>query len=104
MFFVSSLFLSQNPKESAMATNPPLTFSGITPDQFAQMALKAKESGIDLNGNTGTASKFGVEISWNYSPDSQQLTLQCLNTPFFVSPADVQAKLQSLVEQTISAL
>jgi len=87
-----------------MAPNPPLTFSGITPNQFAQMVLKAKESGIDLHGNTGAASKFGVEISWNYSPDTQQLTLQCLSTPFFVNPADVQAKLQSLVEQTISTV
>jgi hypothetical protein len=83
-----------------MAQNPPRTFSGITPDQYAQLIVKAKASGLDLDGNSGTASKFGVEVQWNYSPESQQLTVQCLRTPMFVSAATVYGKLQALVEQS----
>jgi hypothetical protein len=83
-----------------MAQNPPRTFSGITPDQYAQLIVKAKASGLDLSGNSGTASKFGVEIQWTYSPESQQLTVQCLRTPMFVSAATVYGKLQALVEQS----
>ena len=83
-----------------MAQNPPRTFSGITPDQYAQLIVKAKASGLDLDGNSGTASKFGVEIQWTYSPESQQLTVQCLRTPMFVSAATVYGKLQALVEES----
>jgi hypothetical protein len=83
-----------------MTQTPPQTFSGITPDQFAQLIVKAKASGLDLNGNSGTASKFGVEVQWNYSPESQQLTVQCLRTPMFVSAATVYGKLQALIAQS----
>jgi hypothetical protein len=83
-----------------MVQNAPQTFSGITPDQYAQLIVKAKAAGLELSGNTGTASKFGVEVQWNYSPESQQLTVQCLRTPMFVSASSVYGKLQSLVEQS----
>lgn len=83
-----------------MVQNAPQTFSGITPDQYAQLIVKAKASGLELSGNSGTASKFGVEVQWNYSPESQQLTVQCLRTPMFVSASSVYGKLQSLVEQS----
>jgi hypothetical protein len=42
-----------------------------------------------------------VEISWRYSPEAQELTLQCLNTPFFINPEDVDAKIRSLVSETM---
>jgi hypothetical protein len=83
-----------------MVQNAPQTFSGITPDQYAQLIVKAKAAGLELSGNSGTASKFGVEVQWNYSPESQQLTVQCLRTPMFVSASSVYGKLQSLVEQS----
>ena len=76
-------------------------FSGISPAQFATLQVKAKAAGIDLGSNSGTASKFGVEVSWNYSPESQQLTLQCLSTPFFVKPEEVNAKIQALVKESL---
>jgi hypothetical protein len=82
--------------------NPPQVFSGITPDQFSKLIEKAKVAGIDLAGNSGTASKFGVEISWNYIPEAQDLTLHCLHTPFFVKPADVNAKIQALVKESLA--
>jgi hypothetical protein len=75
-------------------------FSDIAPEQYAKLVEKARASGIDLGGNSGTASQYGVEVAWNYSPEAQQLTLQCLKTPFFVSAADVHAKLAALVEQS----
>jgi hypothetical protein len=84
-----------------MEQSAPQVFSGITPQQFSKLTAKAQAAGIALNGNSGAASKFGVEVSWNYSPATQQLTLQCLSTPFFVKPADVNAKIQELVKQSI---
>jgi hypothetical protein len=75
-------------------------FEGITPEQYARLVAKAKAAGIELSGNTGTASKYGVEVAWNYALETQELTLQCLKTPFFVSAADVNAKIQALVKES----
>lgn len=85
-----------------MGHSAPQVFSGISPAQFATLTVKAKAAGIDLGGNSGTASKFGVGVSWNYSPEAQQLTLQCLSTPFFVKPEEVNAKIQALVKESLA--
>jgi len=85
-----------------MAPSAPLVFSGITAEQYTRLSAKARSAGIDLTGNTGTASKYGVEVTWNYRPEAQELTLQCLKTPFFMSAADVEARIQSLVTETRS--
>ena len=81
-----------------MAPSAPNVFKGITPEQYARLAARAEAAGIAISGNSGTATQFGVEIAWNYSPDSQDLMIQCLKTPFFLKAADVDAKIQSLVE------
>ena len=76
----------------------PQIFQGITPEQYAPLAAKAREAGIDLTENSGTTSKYGVEIAWNYTPENCELSVQCLKAPFFMSAADVNAKIRSLVE------
>jgi len=86
-----------------MAQNPPLVFSHITPAQYSTLVEKAKAQGINLSSNSGTVSKFGVQVAWNYSPESEQLSLQCLRTPIFVSAGDVHARLQVLVQQSLAA-
>jgi hypothetical protein len=84
-----------------MGHSAPQVFSGISPEQYAKLTAKAQAAGVGLSGNSGTATKFGVEMSWNYSPESQELTLQCLRSPFFVKPEDVYAKLQALVKESL---
>ena len=83
-----------------MPTSPPQVFSNISSEKYSALVEKANAAGINMKGNSGTASQFGVEVSWSYSPQACELTIQCLNTPFFVSPATVNAKLKALVEQT----
>jgi hypothetical protein len=87
-----------------MAQGAAQVFSGITPQAYAKLTEKARASGIELAGNSGTASKFGVQVAWNYVPETQQLTFQCLKTPFFISADDVHLKLQTLVQQTLASL
>jgi hypothetical protein len=85
-----------------MGQNAPQVFSGISPEQYAKLTAKAQAAGIGLSGTSGTATKYGVEVSWNYSPEAQQLTLQCLHTPFFVKPEEVYAKIQALVKESLA--
>jgi hypothetical protein len=85
-----------------MAQSEPLVFSGITPENYATLIQKAQAAGLNLTGDSGKATKFGVEVSWNYSAEEQQLTIQCLGTPFFVKPDQVNAKIQAIVKETLS--
>lgn len=86
-----------------MTDSAPQVFHGVTPEGFARLANKAQSAGIPINGNSGSASKFGMEVAWSYSPESQELTIHCLRSPFFLSMADVQARIRSLVQQTAEA-
>ena len=73
----------------------------ITPGQFAKLTARAQAAGINLGGNCGRASKFGVEIEWNYSAETGELTLHCLDTPLFVKPEAVNAKILALVKESV---
>ena len=84
-----------------MEQSPPQVFSGITAEQFEKLTAKAQAAGIELSGNSGTASKFGVEVAWNYAPETLELTLHCLRTPFFVKPEEVNARIQALVKESL---
>lgn len=84
-----------------MGANAPQVFSPLTPDQYAALIQKAQAAGLALTGNAGSASKFGVQVAWNYSPEKQELTIQCVSTPFFVKAADVDAKIRSVVSDAL---
>lgn len=85
-----------------MAPSAPLVFTGVTPEQYARLVEKARSAGIEINGSTGSASKYGVQIAWNYAPGTQELTMQCLKAPFFMTANDVNAKINTLVTQSRS--
>jgi hypothetical protein len=86
-----------NSDHSAMAE----VFSNITPAQYATLAQKVSEAGIALSGLSGTASKFGVQIAWNYVEAAHQLTIQVLHTSFFQKPEDVYTKINQLVQDAL---
>jgi hypothetical protein len=86
-----------------MSNATPQLFSNVSPSQFTLLTQKAQSAGIAISGNSGSASKMGVEVAWNYSPETEQLTLQCLKTPFFIKATDVNEKIHALVTQTLAA-
>jgi hypothetical protein len=86
-----------------MAGHTPQLFTGITPSQFAKLTQQARAAGIEMNGNSGRASKMGVEVEWNYSEEKQELVLTCLKAPLFVSADQVNTKLRSLVNEVLTS-
>lgn len=84
-----------------MPPTAPLVFSPITPSQYETLLQKANEAGLALQGNAGTASRLGVEVSWEYRPESSRLTIQCLSAPFFMNVDSVNQKIRSLVQETV---
>lgn len=85
-----------------MAPAAPQVFNNISPAQYAILVQKASAAGLDLSGTSGTASQFGVEVEWNYSAEAQELRIQCLSAPFFMSVDAVNAKIKTMVEETVS--
>jgi hypothetical protein len=75
----------------------PQVFSGITDARFQCLVAKAAENGIAISGNSGSASKDGITIAWNFDPESGSLTLQCTAAPAFVPCSIVNGRLQQLV-------
>jgi hypothetical protein len=73
------------------------TFSGITPEHFACLLQKAQSSGINISGNSGTASQDGITIAWNYDPASQVLTIQCTEKPVFLLCGVITSQITDLV-------
>ena len=86
-----------------MSTTAPQVFNNVTPAQFAALTEKAHSAGISISGNSGSATKMGVEVSWDYSPETGRLTLQCLKAPFFVKVDDINSRIHTLVTQTLAA-
>jgi hypothetical protein len=78
-----------------------LIFEGVTAAQFAVLAAKAQAAGIAFEGNRGRAMKFGAEVAWDYQPETGQLTLQCLQAPFFLSPQAVLAQIDAMVRESM---
>jgi len=89
--------------EAPMNSSAPLTFKGITPGQYAVLVDKANAAGLALNGNSGTASRLGVEVAWSYTPESGLLSIQCLRAPFFMKAEDVNAKIEAVIRSAIAA-
>ncbi len=85
-----------------MSHTTPQVFENISPDQFARLTEKAREAGIDMAGHSGSTAKMGVEVAWDYSPDSRQLTLHCIKTPFFIDADDVNRRIHALVTETLA--
>lgn len=85
-----------------MPPTAPQVFSNITPAQYEILIQKANDAGLGLTGNSGTASKFGVDVAWDYSPEKSRLTIQCLSAPFFMNSDTVNAKIRGLVQETVS--
>ena len=80
-----------------MSACPALTFANITPEKYAQLVNKAQESGVPLQGNSGTGSSFGGHFKWNYDPAILILTITVTKTPFLVTCESVNARITAMV-------
>lgn len=80
-------------------------FAGITSEQFRTFLEKAESMGIPGlagQGNTGQASRSGVTIRWNYDPDSQQLTVQCTDSPMLLPCSLINSKIREAVAKGVA--
>jgi hypothetical protein len=73
-------------------------FTDVTPDRFAKLQLKAKDSGLILNSESGSTSEKGFTLNWKYDPGAKVLEIQCSKKPFVVPWSTVNKKIAEWVE------
>jgi hypothetical protein len=78
-------------------------YENITPPRLAAIETKAQhELGISIIGNEGTATKYGITISWVYNPSDQTLTVGDTRKPWYVPESKIDEELTELVNATES--
>src|SRR4051812_10611882 len=87
-----------------MAKCPVQTFTGIEAAQFDCLKEKATAAGITIDGDSGSATKAGVTITWEYNRTEKELQLQCTDAPFWISCGVVSSQITSLVENCTSGV
>jgi hypothetical protein len=85
-----------------MSPCPPQLFPNVTPAQFDCLTQKATASGINISGNTGSATQDGITVEWTFDPATSILNIQCTSAPFFVPCAAVNSKIQALVQSCLA--
>jgi hypothetical protein len=86
--------------EIKMAPCDALVFSAITPERLAKLSAEVKrQSGIAINGNSGSASQLGVTVTWNHDSNTRELTIQCTSAGF-LGCKSVNTRIKNAVEAT----
>ena len=79
-----------------------MIYQNVTPQRLAAIEAKAQqESGFAISGDQGTASKYGITISWVYDVAAQTLTVGDTSKPWYVPESKIQEELTALVDGTI---
>lgn len=81
----------------------PVVFLDVTPEAFAEIAVNVEKlTGVRIGADTvGTLDHSGCTMQWAYWPSGQQLSVQCMAKPFFVSCDTVNDKLNELFHRGI---
>ncbi len=74
-----------------------LVFNNVNPQKFdcISKAVTAKV-GIPVSGFTGTQSKDGFTVTWNYNAGGRTLTIQCLDSPLSAPCATINSKIRDI--------
>jgi len=76
-------------------------FSNVTPAQFDCLSQNASAAGINISGNTGSASQDGITVEWTFDPTAATLSIQCTSAPFFALCGTINSKIHDLVESCL---
>jgi|GEM_PF-4406658 len=64
-----------------------LTYTGVTPAEFAGLQANLLSHGLKARGNSGMVKKLGATIGYNYTPARQILTIDVKHAPWTVKLA-----------------
>ncbi len=83
-----------------MAGCEPRLYSDVTPEMLLCLSQSVKNAfGLSLDADQGTATAMGTTLSWDYQPQSRQLTITCSSKPMFLSCDSIYDHLGSMLDK-----
>lgn len=83
-----------------MPSCEPHIFSDVTPEMLACLSESAQSAfGLSLDGNQGTTTAMGTTLSWDYNPETRELTIICSAKPMFLSCEMVYGQIGSMLKK-----
>jgi hypothetical protein len=75
------------------------TFSNITPEQFTCICQQIESKlGVTLPGDSGQITQSGFTVEWDYNSQTQELDVQCLDSPVFVPCSTINQSIHEVVD------
>lgn len=87
-----------------MSACPALDYAGVTAANWT--AIKAEvlsDYHVAIAADAGTASGDGFTLGWNYVPATEQLVIQCDDSPFWASCSLINSTIDGLVKKCLGA-
>jgi len=80
------------------------TFNNVTLAawQSAKQAAMTR-FGIQITADVGTASADGFIVYWSYDAPTETLSIQCLDSPIFISCLAINSEIHQMVERTLNS-
>jgi hypothetical protein len=73
-------------------------FSNITPAVWQCMVAKAASYGVTISSDSGSDTKSGYTIAWNYDPTSQTGSIQCTDSPFYMPCSAINSYINKIAK------
>jgi hypothetical protein len=79
------------------------TFNNVTQAawQSAKQAVAAK-FGVQITTDSGSVSSDGFTVHWSYDAQTEVLSIQCVDSPFFISCSAINSEIHDMVEATLN--
>jgi hypothetical protein len=84
-----------------MSACPMMSYNNVSQAVWTCIVATVANYGINVRGNSGTASAHGFTVHWNYNPANGSLQVQCTAKPFFVSCGTVNSHLNDAVSHCL---
>lgn len=78
------------------------SFNNVTPAVWQCGVSAAANLGVTITTNSGSASKSGFTVAWNYNPQSQTCSIQCTDSPWYVPCSAINSFIDSTVSKCFS--
>jgi hypothetical protein len=81
-----------------MAACAMLSYNGVSPEAWQTIQNATSQYGISVETDSGTAAKEGFTITWNYERQAGNLSIQCINSPWFINCSTINSHINDAVE------
>ena len=78
-----------------------LAFNNMTLEAWKCVQDAAAQYGV-TSADSGQQTVHGFTVAWSYDAGAQTLHIQCLDSPFFVSCATINAHINDVVEKCLA--